>query len=301
MPVALLAGSSGFLGSAIAGRLQEHGYRTVRLARGSASGDGRVAWDPESGQVDRDALSRVAPDIVINLAGEPIGQRWTADRRRRIRDSRVRGTHALADALAALPRKPSVLLNASAIGYYGARRGDDLLDESSTAGEDFLAQVVRDWEEATGPAASSGIRVVLLRTGLVLSPAGGVLAKMLLPFQMGVGGRMGEGRQWMSWIALHDCVAAMEFAIGNTSLSGAVNLVGPEPVRNETFTETLARVLGRPALLPVPRAGLSLLFGEMAEDTILASQRVMPKKLAGAGFEFRRPHLEDALRAELRR
>ena len=301
MPSALLGGASGFLGSAIAGWLQQEGYRTARLVRGEASGEGRVAWDPESGQVDRDAVARCAPDLVINLAGVAIGQRWTKDRLRRIRDSRVRGTRALAEAIAALPRRPSVLINGSAIGFYGAHCGDRMLDEASAAGVDFLAELARYWEQATEAASKSGVRVVLLRTGLVLARGGGVLARMLPPFQMGVGGRLGDGRQWMSWIALEDFVAALAFVLATPTLGGAVNLVAPEPVRNDEFTETLARVLGRPALLPVPRAALALLFGEMADNTILASQRVLPKKLAGAGFEFRRPRLEEALSAVLRR
>lgn len=301
MPNVLLGGSSGFIGSAIAGWLQEQGYRTTRLVRGSASGEGRVAWDPESGHIDRDAVTRAAPELVINLAGEPIGQRWTTDRKRKIRESRVRGTRALAEAVAGLARRPAVLINASAMGYYGAHRGDTVLDEASAPGDDFLAIVCRDWERATEPASAAGIRVVQLRTGLVIGRGGGVMARMLPPFQMGVGGRLGDGRQWMSWIALTDYVAALAFVVANTAISAAVNVVAPEAVRNDEFTDTLARVLSRPALLPVPRAGLAILFGEMADNTILASQRVVPKKLAGAGFEFRHPRLDSALRAELRR
>jgi uncharacterized protein (TIGR01777 family) len=259
-----------------------------------------VAWDPESGQIDRDAVARCAPDVVINLAGEPIAQRWTADRRRKIRDSRVRGTRALAESLASLPKRPT-LISGSAIGYYGAHCGDRLLAEPSPGADDFLAKLVWEWEQATAPALAAGIRVVMLRTGLVLARDGGVLARMLPPFQMGVGGRLGDGRQWMSWIALEDFIGVLAFAIATATLSGAVNVVAPEPVRNEEFTETLARVLGRPALLPVPKAGLALLFGEMADNTILASQRVVPEKLAGAGFEFRRPRLEEALRVILKR
>lgn len=301
MPSVLLGGASGFLGSAIAGWLQEQGYRTTRLVRGAASGEGRVAWDPETGQVDRDAVARCAPDLVINLAGEPIAQRWTNERRRRIRDSRVRGTRALAEAIGVLQTRPATLISGSAIGYYGAHCGDEILDEASPGADDFLARLAREWEMATEPASQSGVRVVLLRTGLVLSRSGGALARMLPPFQMGVGGRLGDGRQWMSWIALEDFIGALAFAIETPAVSGAVNIVAPEPVRNEQFTGTLARVLGRPALLPVPTAALVLLFGEMAENTILASQRVSPKKLAGAGFEFRHPRLEDALRAALKR
>ncbi|HEX7939825.1 MAG TPA: TIGR01777 family oxidoreductase [Gemmatimonadaceae bacterium] len=301
MPSALLGGASGFLGSAIAGWLQEQGYRTSRLVRGASSGEGRVAWDPESGHVDREAIARCAPDLVINLAGQPIAQRWTDDRRRRIRDSRVRGTRALAEAVSSLRKAQSLLINGSAISFYGAHCGDQWLDESAPCGDDFLARVADEWERATEPATRAGVRVVMLRTGLVLSKHGGVLARLLPPFQMGVGGRLGDGRQWMSWIAVEDYVRALAFTISRVAIAGAVNVVAPEPVRNDEFTETLGRVLSRPALLPVPRAGLMLLFGEMADNTILASQRVTPKKLAGAGFEFRRPHLDEALRAALRR
>jgi uncharacterized protein (TIGR01777 family) len=302
VPSVLLGGSSGFLGSAIAGWLQEQGYRTTRLVRGAASGEGRVAWDPESGQIDRDAIARVAPDLVINFAGEVIAQRWTADRKRKIRESRVRGTRALAEAITGLTRKPATLINGSAIGYYGAHCSDAPLEETSPAGDDFLAKVCVEWERATEPASAAGVRVVNLRTGLVIGRGGGVMARMLPPFQMGVGGRLGDGRQWMSWIALSDYLAALAFAIETRAVSGPLNMTAPEPVRNDEFTESLGRALNRPALLPVPRAGLALLFGgEMADSTILASQRVVPKKLAGAGFEFRHPRLEEALRAELRR
>ncbi len=278
-------------------------WRLVRTSRGSraAAAPETVNWDPEAGWVDQSALAKGAPDVVINLAGEPIAHRWTADRRRRIRESRVRGTQALAEAVASLEQKPSILLSGSAIGYYGANRGDERLEEASGVGSDFLALLARDWEQATEPASAAGVPVATLRTGLVLSGGGGVLQRMLLPFQVGVGGRLGDGRQWMSCIALDDYVRAVQFIIDSPSLRGPVNLVAPEPVRNDEFTQVLARVLARPAVLPMPRAALGLLFGEMADATILASQRVVPKRLAGAGFEFRHPRLEDALRFELRR
>lgn len=294
----LLSGASGFIGSQLAKSLAADGHRVVRLAR-KPSGDA-VTWDPEAGRIDRDQLARVGPDIVVNLAGEPIAQRWTARRRRRIRDSRVLGTTALAEALAALPTKPSVLVSGSAIGYYGAHRGDEPVDEDSSPGSGFLAQTARDWERATEPADQAGIRVVIARTGIVLGRDGGVLERMLLPFRLGAGGRLGSGKQWISWIAMDDMVRALRFLIDST-VRGAVNLVAPEPVRNEELTKVLARVLHRPAVLPVPSFALELLFGTMADNTILASQRVAPKRLAGAGFEFRHPRLEEALRFELRR
>jgi uncharacterized protein (TIGR01777 family) len=295
----LISGASGFIGSRLAQALAADGHRVIRLKRGSA-GAQDVRWDPEAGEIDREALARVRPDVVVNLAGEPIAQRWSGDRKRRIRDSRVNGTRALATALATLPTKPSALVSGSAIGYYGAHRGDEPLDEASAPGSDYLAETARAWEDAAAPAGSAGIRVVTPRTGVVLGAQGGMLAKVLTPFRFGVGGRIASGTQWLSWISLTDTVVALRFAADSPGLSGPVNLVAPDPVRNAEFTAVLARVLHRPAIFPVPAIALRLAFGEMADATILASQRVVPKKLAGAGFHFRHPHLEDALRYELR-
>ena len=258
-----------------------------------------IAWDAESGSIDRAALDRLAPDAVIHLAGAPIAQRWTDSAKRRIRDSRVNGTTALAKALAALGRKPSVLVSGSAVGYYGAHRGDEILGEDSPAGEDFLARTARKWEDATTPAADAGIRVAISRTGIVLGKDGGVLGKMLPPFRMGVGGRLGSGRQWMSWISLEDTVRALRFLLDTPTATGPFNLVAPEPATNAQFSDVLGHVLHRPSLLPVPSFALELAFGTMADNTILASQRVAPQRLAGAGFAFRHPRLEDALRFEL--
>jgi uncharacterized protein len=297
----LLSGASGFIGSHLARSLKAQGHQVIRFARKPGASDHGVTWDPEAGRIDREGLARARPDAVINLAGEPIAQRWTASRRRRIRDSRVNGTGVLSEALALLPAKPSVFLSGSAIGYYGAHRGDDLLDENSAPGSDFLAALARDWERATQPASAAGIRVVLARTGLVIGTGGGVLDRMLLPFRLGIGGRLGAGKQWMSWIAMDDIVRAMQFLLDTTTMRGPVNLVAPAPERNVDFTRTLARVLNRPAFIPVPTVALELLFGTMADNTILASQRVVPKRLADAGFEFRHPRLEEALRFELKR
>jgi hypothetical protein len=296
-----MSGATGFLGSALAVTMRKDGHRVVRLSRNGPAAAELILWDPDAGRIDRDAVARLSPEIIVNFAGEPIAQRWTAERRRRIRDSRVRGTTALAECIASLDRKPAVLLSGSAIGYYGTHRNDDVLDETCDAGEDFLGVLARDWERAAEPAAAAGVRVVALRTGLVLGAAGGVLRRMLLPFQSGLGGRLGDGRQWMSWIGLEDFVRAAEFAMNKSGIRGPVNFVAPEPVRNDEFTRVLARVLGRPALLSVPRPVLQLVFGDMADNAILASQRVAPKKLVGAGFEFRHPRLEEALRSELRR
>jgi uncharacterized protein (TIGR01777 family) len=295
----LLSGASGFIGSRLARALRADGHRVVALTR--RAGPDAVSWDAEQGRIDTAALAQASPEIVINLAGEPIAQRWTGDRKRRIRDSRVNGTRALATALVALPKRPKTFVSGSAIGYYGAHRGDETLDESSSSGTDWLAEVAREWESATAPASDAGIRVAISRTGIVLGRDGGALERMLPPFQLGAGGRIASGRQWMSWISLEDVVRGIRFLAENTAISGPVNLVAPEPARNEAFAETLGAVLHRPAVVPVPEFALRLAFGRMADDTILASQRVLPKKLAGAGFEFRHPRLDEALRFELTR
>jgi uncharacterized protein (TIGR01777 family) len=300
----LISGASGFIGSSLARALRRDGHQVAALVRGHRSAPPTqrvVRWDPERGDIDTTALAQLKPDGVVNLAGEPIAQRWTSQRRRRIRDSRINGTTALSRALANLGERPKVLVSGSAVGYYGAHRGDELLEESSDAGQDFLAETAESWEAATAPAADAGIRVAISRTGLVVGRGGGVLAPMMLPFRLGVGGRIASGRQWMSWIALEDMVRALRFLIDRDELRGPLNLVAPEPVRNTEFTKTLARVLRRPALIPVPAIAMEILFGTMADNTILASQRVVPKRLAGAGFEFRHPRLEEALRFELTR
>ena len=273
----------------------------VPLTRQQRESPEAVTWDASAGRIDNAALARVAPDIVINLAGEPIAQRWTKERMRHIRDSRVNGTRALASAIAALPNRPGAFVSGSAIGYYGAHRGDELLDETSSAGKDYLAETAREWEQSVAPAADAGIRTAVIRTGLVLGRDGGALQRMLPRFLLGAGGRLGSGKQWMSWISLEDTVRGIRFLAETPSVSGPANLVAPQPVQNSEFTDTLAAVLHRPAIVPVPEFALKLAFGRMAEDTILASQRVLPKKLAGAGFEFRHPRLDEALRFELRR
>jgi uncharacterized protein (TIGR01777 family) len=292
-----ITGATGLIGTALVARLRAAGYgvrRLLRSARGAGPGD--VVWDPARGPLLPTALDGV--DGIVHLAGEPVAQRWTAERKRAIRDSRVRTTELLVQAVCALDRKPRVLLGGSAIGYYGDR-GDTLLDESSAPGNDFLAQVCVEWERATTPAAEAGVRVALLRTGIVLSPRGGALARLLPFFRLGVGGPIGSGRQWMSWIGLADHLRAMLHALSTESLSGPVNLVAPNPVTSAEFATTLGRVLARPALVPVPAFALEILYGEMARTTLLASQRVLPKALSATGFEFAEPTLEGALRAEL--
>jgi uncharacterized protein (TIGR01777 family) len=290
--VIAISGSSGLVGSALRAALEARGHTIKRLVRRPARGPEEISWDPEREQLDARGLEGV--DAVVNLAGESLAQRWTTNARTRIRSSRVNGTIALSRAIASLAVKPRVMLSGSAIGIYG-NRGDESLDESSVPGDDFLASVAKDWETATAPASEAGIRVVLLRTGLVLSRQGGALPKMLLPFQLGVGGRLGDGNQWMSWIAISDLIAALAFLVRADSVSGPVNLVAPNPVTNAEFARTLAVVLGRPAMVPVPRFALSVLLGEMGEETVLASQRVVARRLLENGFKFKFPTLEEAL------
>jgi uncharacterized protein len=245
--------------------------------------------------VPRDGAGLENADAVVHLAGAPIAVRWTARRKREILESRVSGTRRIVDAIAKLQRAPRVFVSASAIGYYGDRGGEELTEESSP-GTDFLADVVREWERA---AQGASVRSVQLRFGIVLSPRGGALAKMLPAFRIGIGGRLGSGGQWMSWIAIHDLVRAIRFAITSDSLHGPLNAVAPHPVTNAEFTETLGRVVRRPAMIPVPAFALRALFGEMAGLTLLASQRVSPRRLERAGFQFEYPTLEGALRHEL--
>ena len=292
-----ISGATGMIGSALVARLREDGHgvrRLVRSARDAQPGD--VLWDPATGTLDARALD--GSDAIVHLAGAPIARRWSTEHKREIRESRLNGTQLIARAVAAMPVKPRVVLSGSAVGYYGDR-GDELLDESSAPGTDFLGTLATEWEGAAAPIADAGVRLVLLRTGIVLSPDGGALEKMLLPFQLGVGGPIGGGRQWMSWISLDDHVGAMEHALFSDTLVGPANLVAPNPVTNAAFATTLGRVLKRPALLPLPGFALEFAYGEMAHATILASQRAVPKALVASGFEFQHPTLEQALRAEL--
>jgi uncharacterized protein len=289
-----VTGATGLIGRALVERLRSRGHTVRRLVRSSREPQpGDVRWDPAHGTLEPAALDGVA--AVVNLAGEPIAQRWTDARKKAIRESRVLGTELLARTIAALGDRPRVLLSGSAVGYYGDR-GDELLDETSAPGRGFLADVTKSWEEATRPASNAGVRTVLLRTGVVLDAHDGALAKLLPPFRLGVGGPIGSGRQWMSWITLEDEVRAIEHALWTDTLEGPANLVAPNPATNAEFASTLGRVLARPALLPVPAFALELLYGEMAEATILAGQRVIPRVLAASGFEFEHPTLEQALR-----
>lgn len=287
----LVSGSSGLIGSAMLRSLAASGYEVVRLIRGAASGKGQIAWDPERALAPELVSSF---DAVIHLAGESIVGRWTEAKKRRILESRVQGTRHLAEALATAPQRPQVLISASAIGYYGDR-GEETLREDSASGEGFLPEVCREWERAVEPAAKAGIRTVQMRFGLVLSASGGALQKMLLPFRMGVGGNMGNGRQWWSWVDIDDLVGAVQHVIKTDTLQGPVNVVASAPVRNAEFTKTLASVLSRPAILPMPAFAARLIFGQMGDELLLASQRVEPAKLLASGYVFQKPDLRRAL------
>ncbi len=292
-----VTGATGMIGSALVGALRAGGHTVRRLVRSTRDArEGDVIWDPHAATMDRRILEGC--QVIVNLAGAPIAQRWTSARKRDIRESRVRATALLARTVAAMPEKPGVVLSGSAVGYYGDR-GDEQLDEHSAPGVDFLASVVKEWESAAEPLAAAGVRLVLLRTGIVLSTSGGALAKLLPPFRLGLGGPMGSGRQWMSWISLTDHVRAMEHAIFTDTVRGPVNLVSPHPVQNSEFARTLGKALGRPAVIPAPAFALTLMFGEMAEATILGGQRIAPRALEASGFAHATPTLDAALRAVL--
>lgn len=288
----LVTGVSGPIGTALLASFESQGTQTVRLVRGSAQNAAQVSCNPLA-PLPPAAVSGF--DAVIHLAGESIVGRWTDEKKKAIRESRVQGTHNLATALARTESKPKVLVCASAVGIYGSR-GDELLREESAAGQGFLSEVCREWEDASRIASQAGIRTVNIRIGLVLSAKGGALGNMLTPFKLGLGGRIGSGQQWWSWIHVDDIVGGIYHAIRTESLSGAVNLVAPNPARNAEFTKVLASVLGRPAFFPVPVFALRLAFGKMAaEELLLASQRVEPGKLRTSEYEFRFPELRAAL------
>jgi len=292
----LIAGASGLVGSALVSKLKAEGAEVTPLVR-SAAKSGEIEWHPDRGSIDAPALQGC--DAIINLAGDGIANgRWTEEKKRRILDSRVNGTRLLCETVANLSRKPKAFINASAVGFYGSR-GDELVDEDSGPGEGFLASVCRQWELATAPAEQAGIRVVKLRFGVILAKGGGIMGSILGPFKFGLGGKIGSGDQVMSWVAMDDVVAAISFILQNESLRGPINVVAPHPVTNEEFTKTLGHVLSRPTALAMPAFAVRLAFGEMADEMLLTSQRVIPKKLNDAGYEFQQPELEGALRKHL--
>jgi len=289
----LVTGSHGLIGQEVVTRLTGTGHYVVRLVRKNPDrGRGDAVWDPVRGHIERARIGDI--DAVVHLAGENILGLWTKTKRERIHRSRVAATEYLAEALASLSNRPSTFLSASAIGYYGDQ-GDTWLTETSPSGQGFLPQLCREWEDSTAIARNAGIRVVTLRTGIVLSPKGGALAGMLPVFKVGLGGPVGNGRHYMSWIALDDLVDAILFTLENTSISGPVNLTAPNPVTNRDFTKSLGTVLHRPAFLPIPSPLLHLLPGNMARETLLASARVEPAKLVRAGFKFAAPDIDSAL------
>jgi uncharacterized protein (TIGR01777 family) len=295
----LIGGSHGLGGTALIKSLETAGHEVFRLVRHAPQAKTEIEWSPDRYSI---ALARIEGfDAVVNLAGESIAEgRWTDEKKRRIRESRVKGTKLLGDALANLASPPKTFICASAIGYYG-NRGDEILTEESAPGNDFLAQVCVEWEQATALATEKGIRVVNARFGVILDANGGALKKMLPPFRMGVGGKIGSGKQWMSWIALADVVGALTFALATESVRGPVNFVAPNPVTNAEFTKTLGKILSRPTLFPIPAFAVRLLFGEMGEALLLGSQRVEPERLKSTGYPFQYSQLEPALAAILQK
>ncbi len=300
----IVTGSTGLVGRALVRSLLSDGREVTRLVRGGAQefrapGTKAVQWGPEKGAVSAAELE--GHDAAVHLAGDPIAEgRWDDEKKRRIRESRVKGTRLLAETLAGLSVKPRVLVSASATGFYGDR-GEEVLYEESASGEDFLSEVCREWEKATMAASQAGIRVVHLRIGFVLSAEGGGLPKMLTPFKLGVGGRVGSGRQYISWLTLDELVSIIRRALEDEHLRGPVNAVAPGAVTNLEFTKTLGRVLGRPTVLPVPAFAARLAFGEMADAILLSSARVVPARLQEAGYKFQHPELEGALKHVLKR
>lgn len=291
----LVTGASGLIGSSLVAALENDGKRVIRaVRRGVRDPQQELRWDPAVGEIERDKLLGV--DAVVHLAGANIaGRRWSKSYKQQLLESRTQGTQLVSEAIASIDPKPRVLACASAIGFYGDR-GDEQLDESAACGDGFLPEVCMQWERACQPARDAGIRVVNMRIGVVLSPDGGALASMLTPFKLGAGGVIGNGQQYLSWIALDDVVRAMRHVLDNEQLAGPVNLVTPNPVTNREFTKTLGRVLSRPTILRMPAFAARLALGEMADALLLASARVVPKEISEAGFSFQHADLEPALR-----
>ncbi|MGB4989096.1 MAG: TIGR01777 family oxidoreductase [Pyrinomonadaceae bacterium] len=289
----LITGASGLVGTQLQKSFAEKGYDMLLASRSEPKDEKHIQWTVEEGFTDPEKLEGL--DAVVHLAGESVsGLRWTEDKKKAIRDSRVLGTRNVVDAISKLKDRPKVFVSSSAIGFYG-ERGDEEVTESSAAGDNFLADVSKAWEAESRRAEDAGIRTVLLRTGIVLTKDGGALGTMLTPFKLGVGGVVGSGKQWMSWISMDDHIAAINYAIENENLRGAVNSVSPNPVTNEEFTKTLGEVLYRPTFLPLPEFAVSMVFGEMGDALLLASTKVIPKRLTDAGFEFKYPELKAAV------
>ena len=294
-----ISGASGLIGQALVPFLRRHDFEVLRLIRSAHTlSEKDIFWQPEAGRIEASKLEGLY--ALINLSGENIATgRWSEAKKQRIRQSRVQSTELLSATITKLSQPPQLFISASAVGIYGDA-GDRAITETAALGSGFLAEVGRAWEAAAAPAAAAGIRTILLRTGMVLSLSGGALSKMLLPFKLGLGGRLGNGRQYMSWIAIDDLLNIIKFALDTERCAGPINAVAPQPVTNAEFTRMLASALGRKALLPVPGVALKLLLGEMAEQLLLGSQRALPEKLGALGFVFRYPQLEQALAAVLR-
>jgi uncharacterized protein (TIGR01777 family) len=292
-----VSGASGLIGSALVPALRGAGHEVVQLVRRKPQSPSELEWDPAAGTIDLAGLAGI--DAFVNLNGATVGRRWTAARKREILDSRVSSTNLLARTAAELDPRPSVLVCAGGVGIYGAR-GDEILTEESELGSDFLAEVGKAWEIAAEPARTAGIRVVNFRHGVVLSAEGGVLGRMLTPFKLGIGGPVGDGRQWWSWVAMDDLLTAYRFVL-EADLVGPVNLASPEPATNRQFVKSLGRALHRPAVLPATKLAVKTIFGEMGEAVLLASQRMLPARLLDAGFAFEYPDLDRALTRSLQR
>jgi uncharacterized protein len=289
----LISGATGLIGSALIPELESGGHQITRLTRSPGSGSD-VGWNPDAGEIDASRLE--GHDAVVHLAGENIGEgRWTPEKKRRILESRAKGTRLLAETIASLPEPPRVMVSASAVGYYGDR-GNELLREDSGPGSDFLAEVCKAWEAAADPAREAGVRVVHPRNGIVLSTQGGALARTLPIFKLGGGGRIGSGRQWWSWVAMADVVGAILHSLTDDSVEGPVNVGSPNPLTNAEYTRVLGKVLNRPTIFPLPAPAARLMLGEVADALLLASQRMEPAKLKETGYDFRYPELDGALR-----
>jgi uncharacterized protein (TIGR01777 family) len=289
----LVSGATGLIGSALRSELESKGHSVIVLSRSQPSSEDTIRWDPSRGRIDASRLEGI--DAVVHLAGESIVGRWTEEKKRKIRASRVQGTRLLAETIAGLPEKPRAMVCASGINYYGDR-GNELLREESEPGDAFLSEVVKEWEAAADPAREAGIRVANLRFGVVLSPEGGALGATLPIFKLGGGGKVGSGNQWWSWVVLDDVVGALVHALENDSVEGPINIVAPNPLTNAEYTKVLGDVLNRPTLLPVPAPAIRAVLGQVADELLLASMRVEPAKLKETGYEFRYPELEGALR-----
>jgi uncharacterized protein len=292
-----VSGSHGLVGTALCSSLSKNGHTVYRIARSGGSDSNSIVWNIDAGTIDTDKLNGM--DAVVHLAGENIAAgRWTPEQKKKIKDSRIKSTRLLADAICKLPAKPQVVVSGSAIGFYG-NRGDEQLNESSNPGFGFLAEVTREWEDAIAPVKAAGVRVVNLRTGVILSPKAGALNKMLPIFKLGGGGIVGDGKQYMSWVSLEDEVKAIEFMLTNTNIEGPVNVVAPNPVTNSQFTSILGHLIHRPTLFPLPGFAAKIILGEMADELLLSSQRCQPTKLLNSGYQFTYPKLDDALSAAL--